>query len=231
MNEIKQNAIAVKIISLFWEPSATFKSLKNKVGWVDLAIPILIVIIASLISSSYIIPIAVNDYKARIENSAKLSDIQKEAALERIEQRSESPLQYVTTVVAIVIKWLVIAGIMLFITNFLLGGELKFNTLLGVSAYIGLIDVVNTGVKTPLILARQTTKVYTSLALLMEESSTFLYRFISNIDIFAVWKIVLFSIALGVLLDKKSTKPFWVILTIWLLYALAAAMLAGLAKI
>jgi len=108
---------------------------------------------------------------------------------------------------------------------------LKFNTLLGVSAYIGLIDVVNTGVKTPLILARQTTKVYTSLALLMEESSTFLYRFISNIDIFAVWKIVLFSIALGVLLDKKSTKPFGVILTIWLLYALAAAMLAGLAKI
>ena len=230
MNEIKQKSIASKIVSLFWEPSLTFNALKVKVNWMDLAIPMLIIIVASLISSSYIIPIAMNDTRARIENSERFPDAQKEAALERIEKRAESPVQYVTTIVAIGVKWLVIAGMMLFIGNFLLGGELTFVTMLGVSAYIGLIDVVNTGIKTPLIVSQQSTKVYSSLALLMEESSTFLYRFLSNIDIFAIWKIVLFSIALGILLNTKTSKTFWVILIVWLLYAIAAAMLAGLVK-
>ena len=231
MNEIKEKSIASKIVSLFWEPSETFKALKIRLNWADLVIPMLIIIVASLISSGYNIPIAMSDTKARIENSERLSDAQKEAGLERIEKRAESPVQYITTIVAIGVKWVVIAGIMLFVANFILGGELKFNTLLGASAYIGLIDVVNAGVKTPLIVSQQSTKVHSSLALLMEESSTFLYRFMSNIDIFAIWKIVLFSIALGILLDKKASKPFWVILIIWLVYAVVAAMLAGLVKI
>jgi len=230
MDEIKQKSIPVKIVSLFWEPSTTFNSLKVKTGWPDLVIPMLIIIVASLISSSYIIPIAMNDTRARIENSERFSDTQKEATLESIEKRAESPVQYVTTVVAIGVKWIVIAGTMVFIGNFLLGSELKFKTMLGVSAYISLIDVVNTGIKTPLIVSQQSTKVYTSLALLMEESNSFLYRFLSNIDLFAIWKIVLFSIALGILLDKKTSKLFWVILIIWLLYAVVAAMLAGLVK-
>ena len=85
MNEIKEKSIASKIASLFWEPSATFKALKNKINWADLVIPMLIIIVASLISSSYIIPIAMSDTKARIENSERLSDAQKEAGADQLQ--------------------------------------------------------------------------------------------------------------------------------------------------
>ncbi|MCG2716209.1 MAG: hypothetical protein L6422_07980, partial [Candidatus Marinimicrobia bacterium] len=104
-------------------------------------------------------------------------------------------------------------------------------TMLGITAYVGLVDVVSLGIKTPLIVSQGTTKVYTSLALLLEESEQFLFRFFANIDVFAIWKIFLFSIALGIILDKKTLKPFWIITIIWLIYAVAAALLAGLVKI
>ena len=84
MNEIKEKSIASKMVSLFWEPSETFKALKINIDWVDLVIPMLIIIVASLISSEYIIPIAMSDTKARIESSERLSDAQKEAGLVKI---------------------------------------------------------------------------------------------------------------------------------------------------
>ncbi|HDP68198.1 MAG TPA: hypothetical protein ENN20_06825 [Candidatus Marinimicrobia bacterium] len=230
MNDSAKKSIISKIVAIFWEPSATFQVLKMRIHWTDLVIPMLIVVCVSLVSSIHIIPIALDETKARIENSDALSDTQKEAALEQIEKRANSPFQYVSTVVAIGVKWLVLAAVMLMIGNFFLGGELKYKTLLGVTAYISLIDAVNTGIKTPLIVSQNTTKIYSSLALFMEESRSFFYRFASNIDLFAIWKIILFSIALGTLLNKKANKPFYPIMIIWLLYAVAAALLAGLAK-
>ena len=231
VSENQEKTMPSKILSLFWEPSGTFQSLKTKVSWLDILIPLLIVIIISLISTSYIVPIAITEQKALIETSERLTDIQKETIIERMESKADSPVQYITTAIAVIVKTLVLAAVMLFIGNFLLGGEVKYFTMLGVTAYVGLVDVVSLGIKTPLIVSQETTKVYTSLALLLEESEHILFRFFTNIDVFAIWKIVLFSIALGIILDKKTSKPFWIITIIWLIYAVAAAALAGLVKI
>lgn len=231
MSENQEKTILSKILTLFWEPSATFRSLKVKTNWLDIVIPLLIVTIMSLILTPYIIPIAMTEQKARIETSERLTDIQKETIIERMESKADSPIQYITTSIATVVKVLVLALVMLFVSNFLLGGEVKYFTMLGITAYVELVDVVSFGIKTPLIVSQGTTKVYTSLALLLEESEQFLFRFFANIDVFAIWKIFLFSIALGIILDKKTLKPFWIITIIWLIYAVAAALLAGLVKI
>lgn len=230
MNDSAKKSIVAKIVAIFWEPSATFHELQRQIRWTDLVIPMLIVVSVSLVSSTYIIPIALDETKTRIENSENISDTQKEAALEQIEKRANSPLQYVSTVVATGVKWLVLAGVMLFVGNFFLGGELKYKSLLGITAYISLIDALNAGIKTPLMVSQGTTKIYSSPALFLTESDSFGYRFLTNIDFFAIWKIILFSIALGTFLNKKTSKPFWSIVIIWLLYAAAATMLAGLAK-
>ncbi|MCK4641345.1 MAG: YIP1 family protein [Candidatus Marinimicrobia bacterium] len=231
MSENQEKTILLKILSLFWEPSGAFQSLKTKISWLDILIPLLIVIIISLISTSYIVPIAITEQKVLIETSERLTDIQKETIIERMESKADSPVQYITTAIAVIVKALVLAAVMLFVGNFLLGGEVKYFTMIGVTAYVGLVDVVSLGIKTPLIVSQETTKVYTSLALLLEESEQFLFRFFANIDVFAIWKIVLFSIAIGIILDKKASKPFWIITIIWLIYAVAAAALAGLVKI
>jgi hypothetical protein len=231
MKENQEKTMPSKLLTLFWEPSSTFRSLKVKTNWLDIVIPLLIVTIMSLLLTPYIVPIAMTEQKASIESSERLTDIQKETIIEHMESKADSPVQYITTAVAIVVKTLVLAAVMLFIGNFLLGGETKYKTMLGVTAYVGLVDVVSLGLKTPLIVSQGTTKIYTSLALLFEENSSFIFRFMTNIDAFALWKIVLFSIALGVIIDKKASKPFGIIIVIWLLYAVVAALLAGFAKI
>ncbi len=230
MSDNQDKSILIKLISIFWEPSACFEALKTKINWTDIVIPLLLVIIVGLVASSYITPIAMQEQISRIENSERIPDTQKETLVERMESRINSPMNYVSTFVAIGIKWLIISGAMLFIANFLLGGELKFKTMLGVSAYVGLIDIVNAAVKTPLIVSQDTIKVYTSLALFMEESRSYFYRLMTQIDIFALWKIILFSIATAILLNKKTTKTFLPITALWLVYALVAAALAGLAN-
>ncbi|MDO9548765.1 MAG: YIP1 family protein [Candidatus Marinimicrobia bacterium] len=189
-----------------------------KTNWLDIVIPLLIVATMSLILTTYIIPIAMTEQKARIETSERLTEIQKETIIERMESKADSPIQYITTSIATVVKVLVLATVMLFVSNFLLGGEVKYFKMLGITAYVELVDVVSLGIKTPLIVSQGTTKIYTSLALLLKESEHFLFRFFANIDVFAIWKIVLFGIALGIIFDKKASKPFWIITIIWLTY-------------
>jgi hypothetical protein len=230
MSEKTEKNLFTKMVSVFWEPSACFAALKRKINWMDIVIPFLLVIIAGMIASTYIMPIAFEEQTTRIENSDKFPNEQKEAMIERMEKRIDSPMNYVNIIIANGVKLLIIAGVMLFIANFLLGGELKYKTLLGVSAYIGLIDIINSAVKTPMIISQDTTRVYTSIALFMEESNSYFFRLMSQIDIFAIWKIALFSIAIAVLLQKKATKTALPIAAVWLIYALGAAALAGLAN-
>jgi len=43
MTEAIEKSVFAKLISVFWEPSATFKSLKIKTQWFDIVLPILLV--------------------------------------------------------------------------------------------------------------------------------------------------------------------------------------------
>ena len=230
MSENQDKNIFLKLVSIFWEPSACFEALKVKINWVDIVIPLLVVIIAGMFASSYITPIAVKERITRIENSERLPDEQKEIMIERMENQANSPMNYVGIIIINVVKLAVVAAVILFIANFLFGGELKYMTLLAVTAYINLVDLVNTAVKTPMIVSQETIKVYTSIALFLDESSSYFFRLMSQIDIFTVWKVILFSIATAVLLNKKATKTALPIAAVWLLYALGTATLAGLAN-
>ncbi|RKY54848.1 MAG: hypothetical protein DRP89_04430 [Candidatus Neomarinimicrobiota bacterium] len=231
MTEAVEKSIFTKLISIFWEPSATFRSLKIKTRWFDIVIPILLVSLVSIISIPYVTPIAIEQQKSRIEKSERLSDEQKEMAFERMDKQVGSVVPYVSAPISVAVKCVIIALIMWFAGNFLLGGESKFVPVFAVTAYACLIDIIAVAVKVPLMVSQQTMKVYTSPALFFEESSTFLFRFIATLDVFALWKVILISIGLGVIYDLKTSKAFWVILLLWLGYCVMASLLGGLVKI
>jgi len=231
MTEAIEKSVFAKLISVFWEPSATFKSLKIKTQWFDIVLPILLVALGSIISIPYVTPIAIEQQKARIEKSERLSDEQKEMAFERMDKHAGSIIPYVSTPISIAVKCVFIALVMWFAGNFLLGGESKFVHVFAVTAYACLIDIIAVAVKVPLMVSQQTMKVYTSLALFFEESSSFLFRFMATLDIFALWKVILLSIGLGVIYDLKTSKVFWVVLLLWLGYCVIASLLGGLVKI
>jgi len=58
-----QTSLFTKIISIFWEPSKTFKAISEKVTAVDIIIPLLLVTIVSWVTIPYVTPIAINEQK------------------------------------------------------------------------------------------------------------------------------------------------------------------------
>jgi hypothetical protein len=227
MNEVANKSLVAKIFSIFWEPSSTFKALKNITKWYDVVLPLVLISIVTLISLPYITPIAIEEQKERIIESEKIPEEQKDMILERMEEQSGTFIAYITTPITIAIQYAIIALVMMFAGNFILGGQIKYLPLFAMSAYSGLIDIISTAVKTPLMVSQQTIQVYTSMAIFFEESQTFLFRFMSTLDVFAFWKVILLSIGLGVICGKRTKTTFTVVLILWLLYCVIIAAISG----
>ncbi len=231
MNEIAEKSLWSKLVSIFWEPSSTFKSLSEKPKWIDIIIPIILVSIVSMISMPIVNPIAMEETKAKFEESEKYSDAQKEIMIDTMDARKDSKLGYIFAPIVIFIKTAIMGIILMFAGNFLLGGDRKFMTLFAVSSYVGLVDLISSAVKIPLIYQKGSLQVYTSIAMFMGDSSTFLFRFINALDLFAFWKVYLFGLALSIIYKKKMSQTFIVILVLWILYSLITAALGGMVKI
>jgi len=220
-----------KLIYVFWEPAVTFESIKEKCNWIDVLLPILLVSIATWISIPHVTPISIEAQKEYIESSSRLSDVQKEAALEKTNKGRNPVLAYIFTPVTIFLKYLIIALVMWFAGNFILGGEAGFVTIFAMTAYSSLIDLIATVIKVPLIVSQQSLDIYTSLALFFNESQTFLFRLMKNIDVFAAWKVILLSMGLSVIYKAKIGKSFYTVSIIWLIYCVIASALGGLLKV
>lgn len=229
-DEVKKSVFS-KIIAIFWEPSAAFRALAVKSGWLDVIAPLILIILSSVASMPYVTPLAIEDQKDRIARSERLSDEQKAMAYDRIDQQVNSSRPYLIGPIFLLVRTAVVAAILLFVGNFLFGGEVKYQSMLAVSAYGSLVDIVATGVKVPLMLSQQTVRIYTGPAILLQDDSTFLFRFFTNLDIFVFWKVILMAIGVGVIARIKTKKAFWAILTCWLVYCLAVAGVGGLVKI
>jgi len=223
-------ALFKKVISVFWEPSATFASLKLHTTWVDVLIPLLIVIVVSLAILPYISPIAVSYQKGLIEKSERFSDEQKDAVYERMERQTNPLRMSITTTIAILAKALIITLALWFAGNFLLGGEAKFLVIFSLTAYVGLIELASMAVKYPLIISQETIQVYTSPALFFEDNGSFLFRFLTTLDVFAIWKVIVSSIGLSVIYEKKLGKTATIVTILWLIYCFGVSLLGSLVK-
>ena len=225
-----QTSLFTKIVSIFWEPGKTFKAISEKVNIVDIIIPILLLTIVSWISLPYITPIALKEQKAKIEQSeqfANMPEEQKEVMRERMESGGKIG-GYIGAPITILLSTVLLALVLWFVGNFLLGGDRKFMEMWGVAAYGSLIDLVASAVKIPLMVQKGSMKVYTSIAIFMEESATFLFRFMRSLDIFSLWKVVVLSVGLAILYKKKMSTTLPIMIILWLIYCLGAATLAGL---
>jgi len=90
MNDEVKKSIFGKIIAIFWEPSATFRALRAKTGWLDIVVPLSLVVLVSLASMPYVTPLAIEEQKTRIARSERLSEEQKALAMDNIDQRANS---------------------------------------------------------------------------------------------------------------------------------------------
>lgn len=217
-----------RILNIFFEPRKIFENLKIKPRWL---VPFIIISIIGITSFYYTYPFIMKGQIARIEANERIPDAQKEIIIERMSETEHPPIwQLGITPIFTFLYFLIVAAVLFFVGNVLLGGDSSFGRILSIFVYSSLVAIPQAIIKIPLVFMRETAEIQTSLALLLSPDirETFLYRFFAQIDIFTIWTLILVSLGMAVMYNFTLRKSATTVFVLWLLWVLISSALAGI---
>ncbi|MDD3807717.1 MAG: YIP1 family protein [Candidatus Marinimicrobia bacterium] len=218
-----------RVWNVFFNPEKTFSSLGEKITWKDLWFPVLLLVLASMVTIQLTHPIQVKESTQMIARLDNLTDQQKEVMLQRLSPDKVPIQNLIMGGLTPIISAFFIAVIYLFVGNFFGGGYAKYITLLATTLYISMVDVLASIVKVPIMLAQQTMMVHTSLAMFFPDFDlgNVWFRLAMQVDIFKIWKWILWIIAFKVIYHYSPKKAFILTGIIWLLGAIFTVIIQG----
>ncbi len=216
------------LFNVFMEPRAVFTQLQERNNWKDILLPLLITVAVGLVSMIFLgdllIDVQLEQVEKYIMNSAQIPEDQKEERLaESLSNiRNPSPLivvlGFVSGALSTPVRILMMALIVMLIGNFFFGGKSTYITIVTMTAYTYMITVVEALVKVPLMVTQWRVDIHTGLGLLgIGEQGDFIYNFLSGMDLFAFWRVVVLAIGMNVLY-RRDFRSFFIALSLyWIL--------------
>lgn len=222
-------SILSNIINIYTAPSKVFNAVKD-FEWKKAIIPLIILAVIGVLSFWAIQDLA-NDYGYEksvnyIQNLDRLTEDQKAEQINKIEERMDGPqiAGWIFSSLGGPITIFFMALIALLVGNTIMGGSAKYGQLVNITAWAYMINILESIVKIPLMLNKWSLEVYTGLGVLgIGEKGSFFNTLLASIDIFAIWRIILIAIGMGIIYNKK-TKPYLIaMLLTWLVLQLIGA--------
>lgn len=206
-------SIISKIINIYIRPSEVFQSVKD-FDWKKVLLPMLILAVVGVISYWFIQDLATeygyDKAVSTIENMNQLSDEQKAEQIQKINEKMSGPqiTAWISSALATPITVFFMTLIALLVGNAMMGGSAKYGQLLNVAAWAYIIGILESIVKIPLMLNKWSLEVYTGLGVLgIGEKGSFINSLFAGMDIFAIWRVILIAIGMGIIYNKK-TQPY-----------------------
>ncbi|MFQ6092524.1 MAG: YIP1 family protein, partial [bacterium] len=149
-----------------------------------------------------------------------IPDDRKDDIIENVEAGARGWRAYIGSVltpIGVLVVLAAVSGIFLFFGNMLFGGQASFRQVLSMYAHAGVIAVPASVVKVPLILAQQSLRVQTNLALFLsaDAEQSLLYRLLAKFDIFTIWEVILLIIGLAAIYRFSNGRASAIVLTLW----------------
>ena len=216
-----------KVVNIFFEPRRVFESLKVKPTWL---VPVIIVALLGMGFFYYTFPYIMNEQVQNIRDNDRIPEEHKERIIERIREAEHPPIwQMAIAPVGTLISLVIVAAVLFFVFNVLMGGDSGFRRVFSVYCYSSLIAIPAMIVKFPLVMMKGNINVQTSLGLLLsaDAKGNFLYRVLSSFDIFTLWQLILVSIGLGVIYKFGTKKAFTTVAILWIIWIFAKSGLSG----
>lgn len=223
-----------RVFKMFFSPRPVFESLRAHPKWLDV---LLIGIVAGLLvylpMSGIIKDMSFERAQEQIEKVDGLSAEQREQAVERQRTFFNSPafqaLSIGGGIAGPVVILLVYALLFVLGYGFLLGGQIKFKQAFAAACHLNLIFVLAGLVKLPLVLARKSVEVATSLALVLPatESKSIPYAVLDTFDIFTLWALVVMVGGMAAMTGVPKGKS-WTFGVILLLLVMGIRVLGAL---
>ena len=132
------------------------------------------------------------------------------------------------------ISWVILAALLSLFNSFT-GGKASFKTLFSICVYSYLPVMIASIVKSGLIMsspAQNMRDISTSLALFLpvDKINDRLYMFLSQIDPFFIWSLVLLALGSSLAMKVAFKKTAMYIGALWVLFIIAAVLLSGKAS-
>ncbi len=230
INEEPQLGFFGKLWNLFVDPRKTFASIKPNHEWV-----ILWVVVAAISICAYM-PIKDVVKQSQIERvteqlkaNPQVTETQRAEILEKMESQFENPLYLLFVPATQLVVLAVVAGILLFLGNILLGGNCSYLKMLNAYAWTMMIVIPGSIVTVPMVMAKGSMDVSIGLGVLTSaDTGPFIKKLISSFELFALWQVWLSSVAVSVLARVPGKKALVAVFVAWLVWVVVQGGLATL---
>lgn len=227
---VPKMSFATKSVGIFTNPKAVFENLRFYPDW---ALPVLLAIVVAASFSYFTQNLMLEFQKEAIYESTLIPEEYKDTAIEKMEEKSDAQRNLESvggSVVNIFLVYLVGAAAFLIFGNFFLGGQASFKQVFSMFSWAGLIGVLELLIKLPMALVKDSLHVYTSLALFLDpaDSKTVFFQILNAVDVFIIWKIVVWSVGMSAVYQFSKQKGYIASLT---LYGIYLAVTIGISQI
>jgi len=215
-----------RLIGIFVAPGDTFKAISAKPGWL---VAVLVILALTIAFTVIIGPVMDKETAVKQQEMFEKRGMD-QAEIDRItEMQSKSGMTAIFKYVGIILWTFVVLSIVsliwMFVTRFILGGEVSFSQMMALNAFTGIIPAIGMLIKSPIVLSRGTMNVHFSIATFLADSlsKSFIYKFLAQIELFNIWSIAVFCIGLSIIAKKEIKKVIPVVVVMYLIYFLAAS--------
>lgn len=217
-----------RLINIFTNPRKTFESIDRNPTWIW---PMVIIILLTAVTTQIMFPTIM---QSQLDNIRNNSDIPQEQ-LQMIErQMTENvTMQRIFALggqlIATPLVYLLLAAIYFFVGSVLLGGDTSYKKVLSMLSWSGCISIVATIVLMPLVMIKKSLNISLSPALFMSGDSveSKLYVFLSKLDFFTIWYLIVVAIGFSVIYKFGKAKAFIAVGFLWAIWIAISVAFAG----
>ncbi|MFA6107427.1 MAG: YIP1 family protein [Candidatus Latescibacterota bacterium] len=220
-----------RMVRVFTAPERTFEAVGRRTGWTDWFVPMLVVVLAAMIAAQLSMPaIQATQHEFMQERLKTMPPEQREAAVRMGTGSMGTVMTMITIPVSSAIFLFGVAGVLLLVARYGLGGAVTYAQMLAVLGYSSLIGLVALVVRTPLIMAKGTMMVFTGPGVFLPDTAlqTFGGRFVAGLDLFVFWQLFVVAVGLATLTRSTTRRALIPLLALWLLWLAGSAALGGL---
>lgn len=214
-----------RLIGVFVSPESTMQDIAARPSWV---VPLIILMLSGALSGFFL--------KEAILQTQLEAMEKRNMTAEQIEQARpmmEKMMTYTAPLAPLVttpIFYAIIAGVLMFVGNVILGGESKFSQLFAITCWSGMISVLGSIINVPIMAKKMVIESATSLSSLLpsEENKTLLYHLFSQIDLFWIWWVAVIGFGVAAVYKFSTRKAMTTVFTLWAIYVVIAVALKSI---
>ncbi len=229
-----------KAAGVFYEPSKVFQSIKSGgLKFADWFVPVLVMAILTSISVYVVnsspdlryqtLQIMERSIEKNVSDGKMTAEQAKQA--KKVMENNQGTFMEIGIAGAffgVFIFFFILSSVWLVVGKFALKGVMNYTQAMGVVGLVNWISVVSLVVGIVLMVALSQLNAGLNLGLLSSAGSlTKSHLLLSKIDLFTIWSLVLISIGLGKLSDKKTSQAAVWVFGIWIVWGLFSIFVLG----